>query len=165
MLPAMSELRRLPTRHPSTSTRPYLLMLLDDLHAWPIDLPLGNQRFSLLLVLDGRDVAEDGFATWNSFAERAINQGLAYFSTWGPDCERLHDLMDETLVEREVQGEAERDFLMTTWHAEESLEDALEFLKNCAVDHDLQDWRTAPGVIALIGRPDLVTQIEAFPFD
>jgi len=78
---------------------------------------------------------------------------------------KIHDVMDEPLTEREVQGEVERDFTMTTWHAEESLEDALEFFKNCALDHDLQDWRTAPGVIALIGRPDLVTQIETFPFD
>ncbi len=141
-----------------------MLLLLDDLGAWPTDLPLDGQRFSLFIVIDDRDVAEDGFAAWNIFADLAIKQGLAYFSAWGPDCERLHDMMDEALIERKVDGAPGPTFTMTTWHADESIEDALEFFRDCALDFDLQDANSSPGVIALVGRPDLSAQVEAFPF-
>ena len=142
-----------------------MLLMLNDLCDWPTDLPIEGRRFSLFMVMDGRDVAEDACRVWNAFADRAIEQGLAYLCTWGPNCELLHDLMDETLVERETRETQGPSFTMTTWHADESLEEALEFFRDCAIDPELQDVSNAPGIVVLVGRPELAGRIEAFAFN
>ena len=33
--------------------------------------------------------------------QKLIDQGAAYFCLWGPDCERMHDLIDEVEALRE----------------------------------------------------------------
>jgi len=160
----MSDLRRLSCdARDGSPSREVFVLTLEGLDAWPEELPPIDRRFSLRLGLDGRDVATDDFAAWRAFVDRVLPQGLAYFSTWGPDCERLHDLMDETIVECEL-AEGTAPFLMTTWHADESLEEALEFFRDCAVDPGLQDVRQAPGIIALVGRSDLLDRVKRVPF-
>jgi hypothetical protein len=58
-----------------------------------------------------------------------------YFCSWGPDCERFHDIVDEVLMEDDVgeqkfAGPNSIDVIMTTWHAKDSLEDAIDILRN-----------------------------------
>jgi hypothetical protein len=45
-------------------------------------------------------------------------------AVWGPDCEQTHDLIDEMVV---ADGSDPDRFLMTSWHADETLDDAREF--------------------------------------
>jgi hypothetical protein len=59
------------------------------------------------------------------FSESLLSQGAVYLLCWGPDCERVHDIIDDTLI-----GEAEPiprfdTSIMTTWHDREPLDDAL----------------------------------------
>jgi hypothetical protein len=42
----------------------------------------------------------------------------------GPDCERVHDIIDEVIVNRNP-GETDEDVIMTTWHDDEALNEAL----------------------------------------
>lgn len=56
-----------------------------------------------------------------------IKSGNKYFCSWGPACERAHDIYDETLIEIEVK-ENRRKHVMTTWHQDESLSEALWYL-------------------------------------
>src|SRR5262249_45819582 len=44
------------------------------------------------------------------------------FATWGPDCERLHDLID---AERPRNEPGEDDVVMTTWHSDVDLDEAI----------------------------------------
>ena len=58
------------------------------------------------------------------------------FSAWGPGCERFHDAVDDEVLEDELDGRnaykgpQKDDAIMTTWHARESLAEALEFFVN-----------------------------------
>lgn len=66
---------------------------------------------------------------------------MFYFCSWGPDCERLHDIVDEVLVgddigEQKFAGPQSGDVIMTTWHAKHRLEDAIDFFATCAVPTD-----------------------------
>jgi hypothetical protein len=79
-----------------------------------------NEGFALFLAADASDVPVDVIA---AFAEWASEHGMFWFSSWGPDCERVHDVVDEVDVGDGVpEG---KPIVMTTWHDDESLDEAL----------------------------------------
>jgi hypothetical protein len=105
---------------------------------WPPALEIPSKRFRLFVTADATGV---NAATISDFALAALNRGMVYFCAWGPDCERLHDLVDEVLVEddigeRKFAGPQSGDVIMTTWHANESIEEAIGFFAACAVPTD-----------------------------
>ena len=66
---------------------------------------------------------------------------MVYFCSWGPECERFHDIVDEVIIgddlsEQEFSGPNTSDVVMTTWHDDETLEEALDFFATCAVPTD-----------------------------
>jgi hypothetical protein len=66
---------------------------------------------------------------------------MVYFCSWGPGCERFHDIVDELIAEDDVSersfaGPTKNDVVMTTWHERDSLEEALDFFATCAVPAD-----------------------------
>lgn len=102
---------------------------------WPPALEILSKRFLLFVAANITDVSTQ---TVSHFALAALNQGMVYFCSWGPDCERFHDIVDEVLVEDDVgeqkfAGPNTSDVIMTTWHAKDSLEDAIDFFATSAV--------------------------------
>ena len=59
-------------------------------------------------------------------ARKLINAGCACIWCWGGGCERVHDLFDEAWVADVVDDETEN-VLMTTWHADETLDSFIYF--------------------------------------
>jgi hypothetical protein len=87
------------------------------------------------------DITEVSTQTVSDFALAALNQGMVYLCSWGPDCERFHDIVDEVLVEDNIGQQKfarpnSSDVIMTTWHANDSLEDAIDFFATLAVPTD-----------------------------
>jgi len=63
---------------------------------------------------------------------------MVYFCAWSRDCERLHDIVDEVVAEddigeRRFAGPTSTDVVMTTWHKDETLEEALGFFSISAI--------------------------------
>ena len=85
-------------------------------------------HFACLLAADARAVSD---AQLLNLADHLLTRGLAYFCAWGPDCERVHDLVDHAVVLRTLR-DGRLPPVMTTWHAAESLEEAAWFLLNAA---------------------------------
>jgi hypothetical protein len=63
-----------------------------------------------------------GDAAIRAFARRLLDAGAVYFATWGPDCQRVHDLID---AERPTDEPGEHDVVMTTWHERVDLDEAI----------------------------------------
>jgi hypothetical protein len=104
-----------------------------------------SQNFGLLLAMDAQsfDVGQIG-----ELAEKLASKGLAYLCAWGQDCERVHDIFDETFVQRDLE-QKEDNVVMTTWHANDSLEETLWYFMNCAFadqgyERTCQEWIVAP---------------------
>jgi hypothetical protein len=101
---------------------------------WPTAPEIPSRRFRLFVAaditnLDAKIVAE--------FGRAALRNGTVYFCVWGPDCERFHDIVDELIAaddqgERLFAGPRKEDTVMTTWHKDETLEEALDFFLNLA---------------------------------
>ena len=97
---------------------------------WPADFQPSSKYFRLFVAADATSTPSEQISR---FAEEALTKGMVYCCSWGPGCERVHDIVDETLVASETFGPGSfapatrNDTLMTTWHDREALEDALEF--------------------------------------
>lgn len=78
-----------------------------------------------VLIVAGDTARESVDALFTSCTS-VLSQGVAYVCCWGLGCERLHDIFDEAHVDRELRLGEERE-LMTTWHTDDSLAEALEF--------------------------------------
>ena len=99
---------------------------------WPDRPPWPSAKFALLLLTE--HVVEV-----HALVRRALAQGLVFASSWGPGCELVDEDVDEVIA-AEQPNAAEDDVVLTTSHADESLEETLEFF--------LDVTQPAPGNVA-----------------
>jgi hypothetical protein len=75
----------------------------------------------------------------NSVAEWLVKSGCLYVVAWGTECEKWHDTVDYCLLEEFDYGDIPDDrFIMTTWHADEPLSEAMWFAGQCAYHPDIE---------------------------
>ena len=105
---------------------------LDSIESLPEALHPKTRYFTLLLAWDAPPSIEKEKLA-KLFRPLVIERGLAYFCAWGSRCEIVHDAMDRSAVERET-GQDPLDYVtMTTWHAKESLGDAIWYFRYLAI--------------------------------
>jgi len=127
----------------------------------PSELPgqvnLPSRHFVCLLAWDARGVSVD---TVSSLVESLLLAGAAYFVCWGPDCERVHDIIDEVVVEAAwaAVAPAER-CIMTTWHDSEPLSEAIRFLLVNAVPSSKFEEATGATLAISIGCADWAAEL------
>jgi hypothetical protein len=90
---------------------------VDDL----LTLDFPSEKFVLFLAadfssIDPQLIAETG--------KGLIHKGLVYVCTWGPDCEKAHDAFDQGSYKYEEET-GNQFHLMTSWHENETIENAL----------------------------------------
>ena len=96
-----------------------------DLASWPKDDGVPGEPFCLLL-LTGEGVLEDREA--ESFASRALRQGMVYLSVWCTESEWIEDVVDQIDVGLTISGEIGAGQLVTTSHSD--LDEALDFFEH-----------------------------------
>ena len=70
--------------------------------------------------------------TQDGILESPVAGGVRLLRVVGKDCERWHDVMDENIV---GDGDESRDHSMiTTWHVDESLQEAVEFARSFKIE-------------------------------
>ncbi len=62
-----------------------------------------------------------------SFVEQCVQDEVELIAVFGPDCECIHDTIDEILLE--IDTEVSNN-LPTSWHDDEPYEDAVFFARN-----------------------------------
>ena len=94
-------------------------------------LVLSSPRFVCLLAWDARTATVEEISV---LARRLLDAGAVYICSWGPGCERVHDIIDEEQVgDGTVTTES---VVMTTWHDDEPLADTLDFVLTTAIPDD-----------------------------
>jgi len=122
-------------------------------------LPHRSRYFSLFLAWDAPEIEPAKLA---KIFEPLVNRGLAYFCAWGVRCEDVHDAVDHCVVFNEIDGVEEDYLLMTTWHARESLEEALWFFSMNAIpaeEHVIADFER---YAVIIGNREWSSRVESF---
>ena len=134
----------------TTERQLYLLELEDpgDIAAVR-DMP--DPYFACFIAWDARNASTEAVA---AVVKRLLDAGAAYISTWGPDCNRVHDIADEIRSPVGESGDRTDSVVMTTWHENESLEDALWFfLFNTFPDGSFEQT-TRSGLAVIVGNRD-----------
>jgi hypothetical protein len=91
---------------------------------WPAVLPWASAKLGLLVLTE--HVVDAG-----PLARLALERGLVFASAWGPGCELIEETFDEIIALTRPQ-ETPGDAVLTTSHADESLEETLEFFLEVA---------------------------------
>ena len=94
----------------------------------PITFSLPTPRFVCLIAWDASGATVEVIAL---LARRLLDAGAVYICAWGQDSERVHDIIDEEAVGANPPAEVDR-VVMTTWHSDESLADAIQFVLTSA---------------------------------
>jgi len=130
-------------------------LAVPDLDQLPGHFKLGSQHFVLMIVTDARQLPTQALL---DLAKWALNKGAVYICAWGPDCERVHDLTDQVVVESNPNPSDET-VIMTTWHEKESLDEALWFTLNSAFPAAAYESTCRSVVVLTIGNDDWKSQV------
>jgi hypothetical protein len=103
------------------SERHLFVLSLPHISDLPEALNLQSKYFGVLLACNAWGISDVAIV---EFARSLVENGMRYFSSWGGDCERVHDLFDSAIINREPH-ETEDSVIMTMWLKEESLDEAL----------------------------------------
>lgn len=75
----------------------------------------------------------------NCIAEWLVKSGCLYAIAWGVECEDWHDTVDWAVLEEFDFGDVPDDkFVMTTWHSDEPLSEAMWFAGQCAFHPNIE---------------------------
>jgi hypothetical protein len=141
----------------ATTDRRVWLLRLDRLQADFAWDDLSGQKFACFCAMDASSIPVD---VLSAFCSRLIRLGCAYLCAWGPDCGRVHDIMDEVVVGDNPPA-TDLGCLMTTWHAQESLDEAVDFFLSCTFPNEEFAPAGCPDGLAIaVGSAEWATQIE-----
>ena len=133
-------------------------MELRYLHLLPKQTPpvLKVRPFRAVIVADA-PVGE----TWrNQIAAWIVKSGCLYVVAWGIDCETWHNSVDLALLDSFTFCDIPTDHLIiTTWHDDESLSEALFFVEQCAFHPDVELTETIIVHVAVQARALQLLQI------
>jgi hypothetical protein len=145
MLEVMRD-KKHPTRRFCVGRVPYL----DDIQ---LALDTVSPNYCLFLAVEATSISDEEL---RKTAKLLLEQGIAYFCVWGPDCERVHDQFDLERMPNESKGRV----VMTTWHSKESLSEALWFFANCVAPDDGFEADCTEWVALSVGNDSWAQQIR-----
>jgi hypothetical protein len=102
-----------------------------------------------------------------SFLSKLIADGMVYLCTWGKNCELLHDLTDEILTDPRDKKlfkmqQNENTLIMTTWHNNETLAEALWFTIYNAMPSNNYFDKTKNMITIIINNNKLYNKIKRY---
>lgn len=112
------ELRRV--GHSEAPDRDLYIAEVADLAVWPEAFAEPAGEFVAFAAFDATNVSSDDLG---GFAAKLVRQGCVYLCAWGPGCERMHDAVDLA----DINANGPEGTVMTTWHDDEPLDEALYF--------------------------------------
>ncbi len=137
--------------------RELFVIELSDPAQLPPSFRTASKHFVALIVWDAANASFESIA---QLARRLMDAGGVYFCTWGPDCERVHDVIDEVWVGNGIDPQFD-ETLMTTWHSDEPLADAVWFALFAAFPIDTYFKECRSVVAVCIGHPQFAAEIRA----
>ena len=148
----------MPALRSDAEGRDYLAWHMESFSGWPVGEPLASPHFVLFVAPDAKDVAFDDLT---AAAGKALLDGAVYVCAWGPDCERVHDAFDHMRVELDLEHDQAQTRL-TTWHSEESSEEALWFWMNTVRPADAFEPSCRTWVAVSVGDIEVRQRIEGY---
>ena len=109
-----------------------------------------SRYFALFLAMDARGIRDIAIL---DLARAMLKKGLACLCSWGPGCERVHDLFDEAMWP-EIPNPTDGNVIMTTWHSNEPLKYALWYFAHAAFAAEDYSQTCTDWVAGCVGNPE-----------
>lgn len=119
------------------------------------DLALPPPHFVTLLVWNAEGQSTETVAV---VLEELFARGSSYLCAWGSDCERVHDIADETDAYPSSLASPADAVRMTTLHAGEELDEAIDFLLRRTEPSAFYASSTKASLVLCIGPEDLAAK-------
>ncbi|MEP1587837.1 MAG: hypothetical protein ABJR46_11475 [Tateyamaria sp.] len=101
----------------------------------PVSIPTELTKFKCLILIE-REVSEEH--QWE-VSKALIKAGCLYSLAWGIDCYSWDESVDYACMEHYDYGDIpDEEYVMTTWHETDTLEETIEFAKNCTQNSDVK---------------------------
>jgi hypothetical protein len=134
-------------------------MTVQYVHLSPGDTPpsLPHGPFCAVVVTEAGASEE-----WRErIAEWLVQSGCLYAVAWGQDCSEWHDSIDVANLREFDYGDIPEDrFVMTTWHENEPLQEALWFAGQCAFHPTVTLEKTV--IVHVSAEPREAAMLQAF---
>jgi hypothetical protein len=137
--------------------RQWVAMRVASFDAIPRVFPLPEKTFVLFLAADGRGIPD------NALRERCtalLEAGARYVCVWGPDCSRIHDACDRAAGDLGLNHD--NAVIMSTWHEDEPLQEAVWFAANAAFAHQAYAEASNALVAVSVGSVEWESQIREY---
>ena len=109
------------------------------------NLALSSPHYLCFIAWDSEDTPKDEIS---DFVTPLFMSGCVYFCLWGSGCKRMHDIIDEI---HESIGSHDDSVIMTTWHDDEPIEDAIFFFLNSTCEDEKYESTTNSSLAIVIG--------------
>ena len=120
----------------------------------PAEVNVAGPFFVCLLAWDAEHATIE---TMEVVARRLLAAGCVYICCWGSHCSLVHDVFDSVSIERGPEGPV----IMSTWHEQESLSDAIWFALFSANPDDSFSERCGSVLGVSVARPSYAKEIRA----
>ncbi len=118
----------------------------------------GVTPFKAVVVIDSDDVTFEWQAV---ISDWLVKSGCLYMMAWGHDCSSWDDSVDWANLEMFDYGEIpEHQFVFTTWHEKDLLQEAFWFCGYCAF-HPTVELK-ATYIVHIAQASDAASMLEAF---
>lgn len=141
----------------SVTGRDLFVLALRTPEEFPEEVVLSSPRFACLLAWDATDVDAERV---DRLARKLLDSGAVYISAWGPDCERVHDIIDEQGLGPNPPAVVDRG-VITTWHATEPLAEAIWFVLHNSWPDETCAAECGATLGVAIGSPAWATEIRS----
>jgi hypothetical protein len=118
-----------------------------------------NPQFTLFLAWDALALDQAQLRKW---MQPLVDRGLVYFCAWGRECKALHDAVDMCDIEPQKNSGNPDFFIMTTWHDDEPLEEALWFFQTLALPTEPPIVGNFDRFAVAVGNPQWADEMSRF---
>lgn len=137
--------------------RDIYLLVVDKALDLPTEKPIVSAYFPTLLTWDAEGELFEPLAR---VANTLLDWGSICFNTWGANCERVHDVIDGEMIERDLP-DTDACYIETVWHTDQPLEDALwYFLWLSEPSKDFEKGCDAGLVVAIGPTPEVLEVLQ-----
>ena len=145
----------------SDREKSYFLLDLDSFADWPERVALPTQHYVLAVFANVSHIAPEEIAV---AMRAALTSGAVYVVAWGPGCQVIHDICDELRFELDLDKE-EGATIITTWHSDEPVAEAVWFFANSAFPDDAFAETCKSWLAVRVGECRDILDIDAYLAD
>ena len=116
-----------------------------------------SRYFGLFVAMDARGVDD---RLIRKVADGLVAKGLASCCVWGPDCQRVHDRLDDAAFVANSLDEGTDDVIMTTWHDGDTLREALRYFVEGALATPKYEPACTDWIAVSVGNPEWASVIR-----